>query len=72
MPSRALVVDAGILVRAVLGKGEREVFEAFAGAVTFFVPESAYTEPKNTWQHWSSSAVVIRKSRSRCCTPWGA
>ena len=43
MPSRALVVDAGILVRAVLGKGEREVFEAFAGAVTFFVPESAYT-----------------------------
>ena len=44
MPSRALVVDANILVRAVLGKRVREVFEAYAGDVTFFVPESAYAE----------------------------
>lgn len=44
MPSRALVVDANILVRAVLGKRVREVFEAHAGDATFFVPESAYAE----------------------------
>jgi predicted nucleic acid-binding protein len=44
MPSRALVVDANILVRAVLGKRVREVFETYAGDVSFFVPESAYGE----------------------------
>ena len=44
MPSRVLVVDANILVRAVLGKRVREVFEASAEDVTFFVPESAYAE----------------------------
>ncbi len=44
MPRRALVVDANILVRAVLGKRVREVIEAYAGGVSFFVPETAYAE----------------------------
>jgi predicted nucleic acid-binding protein len=44
MPSRALVVDANILVRAVLGKRVREVIETYGGDVSFFVPESAYAE----------------------------
>lgn len=44
MPSRALVVDANILVRAVLGRRVREVIETYAGEVSFFVPESAYAE----------------------------
>ena len=35
MLSRALVVDANIVVRAVLGKRVRDVFEAYAGDVTF-------------------------------------
>jgi PIN domain len=43
MPSRALVI-ANILVRAVLGKRVREVFEASAEDVPFFVPEFAYAE----------------------------
>ena len=44
MPSRGLVVDANILVRAVLGRRVREVIETYAGDVSFFVPESAYAE----------------------------
>jgi len=44
MPNRALVVDANILMRAVLGKRVRQVFETYAGDVSFFVPESAYAE----------------------------
>jgi len=44
MPSRAVVIDANILVRAVLGKRVREVIERYAGQVTFFVPEVAYAE----------------------------
>ena len=44
MPNRALVVDANILVRAVLGKRVRAVIEAHAEDVSFFVPEAAYSE----------------------------
>jgi predicted nucleic acid-binding protein len=44
MPSKALVIDANILVRAVLGKRVREVIETYAGQATFFVPEVAYAE----------------------------
>ena len=44
MPGKALVVDANILVRAVLGKRVRKVIETYAGQVSFFVPEVAYTE----------------------------
>ncbi|HXB67908.1 MAG TPA: PIN domain-containing protein [Candidatus Acidoferrales bacterium] len=46
MPGKALVVDANILVRAVLGKRVREVIEAFSGGVSFFVPETAFAEAK--------------------------
>jgi len=44
VPGRALVVDANILVRAVLGRRVREVFETYAREVSFFVPDSAYAE----------------------------
>ena len=44
MPNKALVVDANILVRAVLGKRVREVIETYCEKVTFFVPEAAYAE----------------------------
>jgi len=44
MPNKALVVDANILVRAVLGKRVRAVIEAHAEGVSFFVPEAAYCE----------------------------
>ena len=44
MPSKTLVVDANILVRAVLGTRVREVIETYAGSASFFVPETAYSE----------------------------
>ena len=44
MPSRALVLDANILIRAVLGHRVRRIIEKYADSVSFFVPESAYSE----------------------------
>ena len=44
VPGNALVVDANILVRAVLGKRVREVIERYAGNASFFVPDVAYAE----------------------------
>ncbi len=44
MPGKALVIDANILVRAVLGKRVREVLETYSHAATFFVPNAAYAE----------------------------
>jgi len=44
MPNRALVVDANILIRAVLGKRVREVIESHYAMVSFFVPEFALAE----------------------------
>ena len=55
MPGKALVVDANILVRAVLGKRVRAVIEKYAGLVSFFVPEEAYAEAE---EHLP--ALVIR------------
>jgi predicted nucleic acid-binding protein len=56
MPGKALVVDANILVRAVLGKRVRGVIEAYAGQVSFFVPEAAYFEAE---EHLT--ALVIKR-----------
>ncbi len=44
MPGKALVLDANILVRAVLGKRVREVLEKYSEGATFFVPSAAYAE----------------------------
>jgi hypothetical protein len=50
MPNRALVVDANILIRAVLGKRV-----TYAEDVSFFVPESAYAEAQE-----QLAAVIIK------------
>jgi predicted nucleic acid-binding protein len=46
MPDKALVVDANILIRAVLGKRVREIIEKYADEVSFFLPESAFAEAR--------------------------
>jgi predicted nucleic acid-binding protein len=56
MPGKALVVDANILVRAVLGRRARGVLEAYCGTVTFWVPESAYAEAEE-----NLPTLVIRR-----------
>jgi predicted nucleic acid-binding protein len=44
MSSRALVLDANILIRAVLGIRARRILENYADSVSFFVPELALSE----------------------------
>jgi predicted nucleic acid-binding protein len=59
MPGKSLVIDANILVRAVLGTRARDVIEAYSGEV-------------NTCRHLSSNVVAIRKRRSPCYAHWAA
>lgn len=59
MQNRALVVDANILIRAVLGKRVREVLEAHAENVSFFIPEAAYCEAE---EHLA--ALVVKRGGS--------
>src|ERR1700677_1972024 len=44
MERPALVLDANILIRAVLAERVRRVLEAHADNVSFFIPETAYAE----------------------------
>lgn len=44
MERRALVLDANILIRAVLGNRVRRILEVHAENISFFVPETAYAE----------------------------
>jgi len=44
MPSRALVVDANILIRGVLGQRVRRILAEYADSIYFFVPDSAVAE----------------------------
>lgn len=54
MPNKALVVDANIRIRAVLGKRVREVLETYSGDVSFFLPETAYAEAE---EHLSALTI---------------
>jgi predicted nucleic acid-binding protein len=51
MERRALVLDANILIRAVLGQRVRHILEDHADNVSFFIPETAYAEAE---QHLAS------------------
>ena len=44
MSHKAIVLDANILIRAVLGKRVRELILENAGTVSFFAPEAAYAD----------------------------
>ena len=46
MSNKAIVLDANILIRAVLGKRVRELIVANAGAVQFFAPDVAYADAR--------------------------
>jgi len=56
MERRALVLDANILIRAVLGNRVRRILEAHADSISFFVPESAYAEAE---EHLA--ALVVKR-----------
>ena len=44
MPSKAIVIDANILVRAVLGRRVREIIETYSEHASFFAPAVTYAE----------------------------
>ena len=44
MSAKALVIDANILIRSVLGTRTRNLLEAYCERVTFFVPATALAE----------------------------
>jgi predicted nucleic acid-binding protein len=44
MTNKAVVLDANILIRAVLGNRVRRIIEDHAGHISFFVPQLAYAE----------------------------
>ncbi len=67
MPSKALVVDANILIQAVLGKRVREVLHTHCGEVSFFVP--LMPRPPNTSRFLSRNMAAIRRRRSLYCEP---
>ena len=46
MSQKAIVLDANILIRAVLGKRVRELLIANATAVQFFAPDVAYADAR--------------------------
>jgi predicted nucleic acid-binding protein len=46
MTSRAIVLDANILIRAVLGKKVRSLIQANADKVKFFAPDIAFDDAK--------------------------
>ena len=46
MSDRAIVLDANILIRAVLGKRVRELIADHANSVQFFSPDAAYVDAR--------------------------
>ena len=46
MSNRAIVLDANILIRAVLGKRVRELLIEHAATVKFFAPDVAYADAR--------------------------
>ena len=46
MTQRAIVLDANILIRAVLGEQVRRLITAHIGTVSFFAPQAAYAEAR--------------------------
>ena len=46
MSSVAIVLDANILIRAVLGQRVRQLIQAHAAAVEFFAPDVAYADAR--------------------------
>jgi predicted nucleic acid-binding protein len=56
MQRKALVLDANILIRAVLGQRVRRILELHADSILFFLPEAAYAEAE---EHLA--ALVVKR-----------
>jgi hypothetical protein len=47
VPNKALVLDANILIRAILGQRVRRTLELHAKRVSFFIPETTSPEAEH-------------------------
>ncbi len=56
MPVKVLVLDANILIRAILGHRVRALIEEYCDQVSFLVPHAAYAEAEE-----NLSALVVRR-----------
>jgi len=52
MTRRAIVLDANILIRAVLGQRVRELITKHAVDVSFFAPDAAFNEARKYLPEW--------------------
>ena len=79
MERSALVLDANILIRAVLGQRVRRILEAHADNISFFIPETAYAEAE---EHLArlvvkrggdpAKALVVSEIHGRARDHWSA
>ncbi len=46
MSDKAIVLDANILIRAILGKRARELIFQYANTIRFFAPDAAYADAR--------------------------
>jgi hypothetical protein len=60
MPGKALVIDANILVRAVLGRRVREIIETHTEQASFLFPKWRTPKRRSTCRLLSSGAAAIR------------
>lgn len=56
MAGKRLVLDANILIRAVLGQRVRRLLESHADSISFLIPETAYAEAE---EHLA--ALVVKR-----------
>ena len=56
MSNAAIVLDANILIRAVLGQRVRELILAHAATVKFFAPDVAYADARNICRRFFKNA----------------
>jgi hypothetical protein len=67
--NKAIVLDANILIRAVLGKRVRELIIEHAPTVKFFAPDVAYADArKYLRRYWKNEVSQVR----RPCGYWTA
>jgi predicted nucleic acid-binding protein len=72
MSNRALVLDANILIRAVLGTRVRRILETtLATYRSFFVPELALSEAQEHLATLVANRGAMRQRRFACWMPWG-
>lgn len=69
MSGKALVLDANILIRAVLGQRVRRILESHADSISFFIPETAYAEAEEhlaalVIKRGGDPAIALRSLRS--------